>query len=71
MSSFLIDYPFATRSVSTIFVRQGTYAHDPKVVGAFPAADMTIERIADLLDSDLLQGGPTSPVPASSLELTR
>jgi len=54
--------------VTTIFVRQGTYAHDSKVIGAFPAADMTIERIADLLDSDLLRRGQTSPVPASSLE---
>src|SRR4029077_14175272 len=43
--------------VTTIFVRQGSYAHDSKVVGAFPAADMTIERIADLLDCDLLRGG--------------
>ena len=34
-------------------------------------SSMTIERIADLLDSDLLRGGPTSPVPASSLESTR
>jgi len=39
--------------VTTVFVRQGMYAHDEKVVGALPPADVTIERIADLLGSDL------------------
>ena len=41
--------------VTTVFPRQGTYAHDPKVVSAFPPADVTIERIGDLLDFDLLR----------------
>jgi FMN phosphatase YigB (HAD superfamily) len=36
--------------VTTVFVRQGSYAHDANAVGAFPPADMTIERIAELLD---------------------
>lgn len=62
---------FWGKRVTTIFVRQGTYAHDPKVVDAFPAADITIECIADLLDWELLRPGPTSPVRASSLESTR
>jgi FMN phosphatase YigB (HAD superfamily) len=39
--------------VVTVFVRQGSYAHDPKVIGALPAADVTIERIGDLLGCDL------------------
>jgi FMN phosphatase YigB (HAD superfamily) len=39
--------------VTTVFPRQGTYAHDPKVISAFPPADVTIERIGDLLDCDL------------------
>jgi FMN phosphatase YigB (HAD superfamily) len=39
--------------VTTVFPRQGSYAHDPKLVGAFPAPDMTIERIGDLLEYDL------------------
>ena len=39
--------------VTTVFPRQGIYAHDPKLVGAFPPADVTIERIGDLLDCDL------------------
>src|SRR5260370_10606893 len=45
---------------TTVFVRQGTYAHDPKIVGTFPAADVTIERIGDLLDCELprLWSGP-------------
>ena len=34
--------------VTTVFVRQGHYAHDPRIVGDYPAADMTIERIGDL-----------------------
>jgi len=56
--------------VTTIFVRQGTYAHDPAVVGAFPAANMTIERIGDLLDWDLVRP-LMSLVPASNWESTR
>jgi FMN phosphatase YigB (HAD superfamily) len=38
--------------VTTVFPRQGTFANDPKVLGAFPPADVSIERIADLLDYD-------------------
>jgi len=34
--------------VTTVFVRQGHYAHDPAIAGSYPAADVTIERIADL-----------------------
>jgi FMN phosphatase YigB (HAD superfamily) len=39
--------------VTTVFVRQGSYAHDAKVVGALPPADVTIQRIGELLDCDL------------------
>ena len=39
--------------VTTVFPRQGQYAHDAKVVSALPPADVTIERIGDLLDYDL------------------
>ncbi|MGH8431149.1 MAG: HAD family hydrolase, partial [Solimonas sp.] len=39
--------------VTTVFVRQGSYAHDLKVVSALPPADVTIERIGDLLGYDL------------------
>ncbi len=40
--------------VTTVFARQGSYAHDPAVIGTLPSADVTIERIADLLNSDVL-----------------
>jgi len=55
---------------TTVFVRQGTYAHDPKVVGAFPSADVTIERIGDLLGCDLPRMS-MAPVRASTLESTQ
>src|SRR3954462_4149495 len=35
--------------VTTRVVRQGHYAVDPEIVANYPAADMSIERIADLL----------------------
>lgn len=34
--------------VTTIYVRQGSYANDPAVAAAYPAADVTVDRIADL-----------------------
>ena len=43
--------------VTTVFPRQGQYAHDVKVIGALPPADVTIERIGDLLDHDLARLG--------------
>jgi FMN phosphatase YigB (HAD superfamily) len=39
--------------VTTVLPRQGAYAHDPRVISAFPEADVTIERIADLLSYDM------------------
>jgi FMN phosphatase YigB (HAD superfamily) len=39
--------------VTTVFVRQGKFAHDPKAVAAYPPADRTVERIGDLLNHDL------------------
>ena len=41
--------------VTTIFVRQGHYSHDPHLVRANPSADGTIERIGDLLKHDCRQ----------------
>jgi FMN phosphatase YigB (HAD superfamily) len=40
--------------VTTVFARQGSYAHDPTALRAFPPADVTAERIAELLDFDEL-----------------
>jgi FMN phosphatase YigB (HAD superfamily) len=39
--------------VTTVFPRQGQYARDPTLVAECPPADLTVERIADLLDDDL------------------
>jgi FMN phosphatase YigB (HAD superfamily) len=57
--------------VTTVFARQGSYAHDPTMLDAYPPADVTIERIADLLEADLPLPRLKSPIPASSLESTR
>src|SRR5437868_9089846 len=35
--------------VTTVFPKQGHYAHDPAVIAAYPPADVTVERIGDLL----------------------
>jgi hypothetical protein len=39
--------------VTTMFVRQGHYASDPKVLAEYPPADVTLESIGDLLKLDL------------------
>lgn len=38
--------------VTTVFPRQGHYAMDPDALTTFPAADVTIDRIGDLLHYD-------------------
>jgi|SRR5215469_2064215 len=57
--------------VTTVFVRQGAFAHDPKVIDAFPPADVTIERIGDLLHYDLSRLRSASRPLAPNLEVTR
>jgi FMN phosphatase YigB (HAD superfamily) len=57
--------------VTTVFARQGSYAHDPKVLGAFPPADVTIDHIGDLLRRDFPQLGVTPWRAPSSLEVTQ
>jgi hypothetical protein len=50
--------------VTTVFPRQGQFARDPKVVASYPAADLSVARIGDLLDLDLpafLAGSPSNP----------
>jgi FMN phosphatase YigB (HAD superfamily) len=44
---------FWASRVTTVFVRQGHYAADSKTIAAYPAADVTIERIGNLLRYDL------------------
>ena len=41
--------------LTTVFPRQGHYALDPKSIADYPAPDVTIERIGDLVQLDLKQ----------------
>jgi phosphoglycolate phosphatase-like HAD superfamily hydrolase len=46
--------------VTTVFVRQGHYAHDPAILAEYPPADLAIEAVGDLLHLDphaLLEAG--------------
>ncbi|RTZ44609.1 HAD family hydrolase [Candidimonas sp. SYP-B2681] len=44
---------FLGERLTTIFVRQGHYAHDPANISSYPAADITLDRISDLVHLDL------------------
>ena len=57
--------------VTTVFPRQGQYAHDAKVISALPPADVTIERIGDLLDYDLARLSAAPPTLVSSQKVRR
>lgn len=53
--------------LTTVLVRQGHYARDPEILAAYPAADVSIESIAELAHGDRLAsldsegaGGPSS-----------
>lgn len=48
------------RRLTTVFVRQGHYAHDPKILAMYPPADLTVEGIGDLVGYELspLLGDP-------------
>jgi FMN phosphatase YigB (HAD superfamily) len=39
--------------VTTVFPRQGQYAHDAKALASYAAPDVIVDRIGDLLDYDL------------------
>ncbi len=39
--------------VSTVFVKQGHYATDPAILKHYPPADITIDRIGDLVNCDI------------------
>lgn len=41
-------------SVTTVFPRQGHYARDPKILAAYPPADISIERVGDLIEYGLV-----------------
>jgi FMN phosphatase YigB (HAD superfamily) len=38
--------------VTTVFLRQGKFANDPEALAAYPPADVTVERIGDLLSCE-------------------
>jgi FMN phosphatase YigB (HAD superfamily) len=42
-----------TDSLTTVFPKQGHYAFDPKIIAENPAADITIQRIGELVNFDL------------------
>ncbi len=39
--------------VTTVFPKQGHYAHDPEILKAYPPADISLDKIGDLLACDL------------------
>jgi hypothetical protein len=39
--------------LTTVWPRQGHYAIDPQAIASYPSADITIERIGDLVKYDL------------------
>jgi FMN phosphatase YigB (HAD superfamily) len=41
------------RKVTTVFPRQGTYANDPAILANYPAPDLTVQRIGELLCYEL------------------
>lgn len=57
---------FWRQRVTTVFARQGKFAHDVNEIRAFPPADVTIEHIGDLLEFDLSRLQAAAAAPASS-----
>ena len=39
--------------VTTVFPKQGHYAHDPEILRTYPPADISVDRIGDLLRLDV------------------
>lgn len=46
--------------VTTVFPRQGHYAHDPQALATYPPADISVERIGDLLNFSVEAFSPKS-----------
>jgi hypothetical protein len=40
-------------AVTTVFPKQGHYANDPDILARYPAADVSVDRIGELLDLEL------------------
>ncbi len=41
------------KRVTTVFVKQGHYANDPKVLAAYPSADICLDHIGDVLNYEM------------------
>lgn len=52
--------------VTTVFVRQGHYALDPAITARYPAADVSVERIGDLLSHGRREFAPRAARPGST-----
>ena len=51
--------------LATVFPRQGHYANDPALIARYPGADISVDRISDLLDIDIdFAPGPGAATPA-------
>lgn len=57
--------------VTTVFLQQGHYAKDMKARDAYPAADVSVERISDLLQYDLDEITGAQPAVSSGLRSER
>jgi FMN phosphatase YigB (HAD superfamily) len=57
--------------VTTVFARQGSYAHDSKTIASMAEPDTTIEHIADLLRCDLARLGMAPRQTDSSVQAIR
>jgi FMN phosphatase YigB (HAD superfamily) len=55
--------------LTTVFPRQGHYAHDPRNISRYPPADVTVERIGDLARIDLATLLGTEASGLSKLEI--
>src|ERR1700677_3094873 len=62
---------FWGKRVTTVFPRQGIYAHDPKAVAAFPPVDIEIAPYGDLLRFDLSRLAAIAPGSTVKLEAAR
>ncbi|HEX5957447.1 MAG TPA: HAD family hydrolase [Hyphomicrobiaceae bacterium] len=50
--------------VTTVFPRQGSYAHDQRAIATFPPADLTVASIGDILHDELPRLGTAVPSPS-------
>jgi hypothetical protein len=51
--------------VTTVFPKQGHYAFDPKALAAYPAADIELAKIGDLVTCNV-SAFPTNRAPSRS-----